>query len=261
MTNERVLSIPNAINLRELGGYPTSSGRTLAWHKILRSGTLSYLDADGEQALADYGVNTVVDLRSDTEVAMSPDKLLPGTDYHHLSVYPLSGQPSFWDKIRRRPHPQHRNWDLADAYLEMLVDHHALGAYRQMFALMLANTAPDHALVFHCAAGKDRTGIGAMMIEGILGVPERVMRADYQLTNLVLANPEGMTSASVNERLLHGASAVVNEMNAETASGTTFDSVAQFVNDELGGWQKYARQELRLSAHDIQDFVRLYLEK
>jgi protein-tyrosine phosphatase len=143
----------------------------------------------------------------------------------------------------------------------MLVDHHALGAYRQMFALMLANTAPDHALVFHCAAGKDRTGIGAMMIEGILGVPERVMRADYQLTNLVLANPEGMTSASVNERLLHGASAVVNEMNAETASGTTFDSVAQFVNDELGGWQKYARQELRLSAHDIQDFVRLYLEK
>nr|WP_054749300.1 tyrosine-protein phosphatase [Lacticaseibacillus thailandensis] len=171
MPHERVLTIPNAINLRELGGYPTTGGRTVAWHKVLRSGTLSYLDGVGEQQLADYGVTTVVDLRSDTEVSMSPDKLLAGTNYQHLSVYPLSGEQSFWDKLKHRQPPRPQSWDLGDAYIEMLVDRHALHAYRQLFDLLLANTTPGHALVFHCAAGKDRTGVGAMMIEGLLGVP------------------------------------------------------------------------------------------
>ncbi len=85
----RILPLEKGHNFRELGGYQTKDGRTLKWHKVLRSASLAHLTPHDLAYLTDYGVRYDVDFRSPEETAKSPDKVPANAIYESLPVFKI----------------------------------------------------------------------------------------------------------------------------------------------------------------------------
>jgi protein-tyrosine phosphatase len=159
-------------NFRDLGGYPTSVGGVTRWNVLYRADGLHRLTVDDLKMFDDLGVGTVVDLRTDLE--LEQHGTFPHTDtsvdFHHVPVIDAT-----WN---HEAMPDLGDVDfLVWAYRSML----SAGSARFADAIeILADV--DGPAVFHCAAGKDRTGLLAALVLGLLGVPDEVIVADYALT-------------------------------------------------------------------------------
>ena len=169
--------LPVGDNCRELGGYPLPAGHgrtpgsaTLA-HRFLRSGSTSALSRKEAHYLREYGVTRVVDLRSASECASSPDAFAayPGVTYTNV---PLFGVNLHDPKLRL---PGDTRDYLATGYLRMLDNHEAVHRIFSAFA----EAAPEECVLYHCAAGMDRTGITSMLLLGLCGVDRTSIVADY----------------------------------------------------------------------------------
>ena len=171
---ERAFAFEAVFNFRDLGGYPTVDGRTTRWRRLFRADGLNRLrDHEGEQVQA-LGIKTVIDLRTPDEAA-SHGRFPPAVasvDYRHLPVFDV--QPD-WAGFEEPDAPGF----LADRYVEML----ETGRASVASALRILGDADSYPLVFHCAAGKDRTGILAAVVLGLLGVPDEVIIDDYALSH------------------------------------------------------------------------------
>ena len=161
----RRLELAGVFNLRDVGGYPAADGRTTRWRALLRSDALHRLDPAGGAALAGLGLRTVLDLRTDAEAENAPSALDGLAD--------------------RRTHISLLTGDLAalplelDAIYRYMIDDCG-GAIGQAIKVLSEGGALP-ALV-HCSAGKDRTGIVIALILAVLGVPDEVIGADYELS-------------------------------------------------------------------------------
>jgi len=139
---------------------------------LVRSDNLRSLTAAGQEAMVAYGVTDVIDLRSESEVASSPSPFAgPAPTYTHL---PLVDDATM-RKLAEAP-------DMFDRYLMML--EHRADAFSGIFTA-LART--DGAAVFHCFAGKDRTGMVAAMSLALAGVDVDSIAADYAETDSQMA--------------------------------------------------------------------------
>jgi protein-tyrosine phosphatase len=170
--SEREVALEGAVNFRDLGGYTTTDYRRLSMGRIYRAGDISKLsDADMEE-LKRRKIYTVVDFRSEEEATAAPDRLLPGADYLRLAVG--SGNPADFFKGRTSG---------SEAMIAFYSDISVFKEkYRPFFRklLMLPDTS---AIVFHCSAGKDRTGIAAALLLYALDIPIETILADYAATN------------------------------------------------------------------------------
>ncbi len=163
------------LNFRDLGGYQTSTGRRLRSQLVYRSDDLAQLVSQDISRLAPPRLRTVIDLRSNEEVQRRgtfPVEHYPHpVDYHHL--------PLVEDVIGVR------DAGLDDqAYLNSRYEHLLEGgvsSIAQVFRIFARETS--YPLVFHCVAGKDRTGVVGAVLLAILGVPDATIVHDYQLTD------------------------------------------------------------------------------
>jgi len=154
----RLLPLVGASNFRDLGGYPTIDGGFTRWGKLFRSDTLHELTEDDVAILRDIGLKSIVDLRTSTEVE-------------------LSGRgPLGTEAARGLPAPIDES--LANRYLWYL----DVGREALAHALTVLGDASNYPLVFHCAAGKDRTGVLAALVLDIVGVERQAIVEDYVLT-------------------------------------------------------------------------------
>jgi protein-tyrosine phosphatase len=183
---QRLVELAGAFNFRDLGGYPTTEGRVTRWGRLFRSDSLHELTADDVGTLKSMGLATVIDLRTPRELDRTGRGLLAGEPvaFRHLSVIREDGGEAVGA-------PAEPVEELSSRYLWYL-DHG-----REALAEALAVVAdPDHLpLVFHCAAGKDRTGVLAALVLDILGVDPDVIVADYVVTaermELIIARYRG----------------------------------------------------------------------
>ena len=177
----RNVALTGVFNFRDLGGYETADGRSLRWHTLFRADGLDRLTPDDVEVLRPYGLRTVVDLRMPHELEQRgrfPVDAYPVT-FHHVSVMDIT-----WDRdaalLDERPAADF----LHDQYGRMLAEN----GHRYAEALRLL-AAPDAVpAVFHCAAGKDRTGLLAMLILGTLGVDHADIVEDYALTSTAMGS-------------------------------------------------------------------------
>jgi protein-tyrosine phosphatase len=169
----RLLPLVGAYNFRDLGGYPTADGRTTRWGRLYRSDALHELTEVDLKVLLELGLSCVIDLRSATEVERTGRGILGGEPLHyrHLSVMQDTAGPI-------EDVPSLASLDLAAIYLSWL----DTGREALAEALRTVGDAADRPLVFHCAAGKDRTGVLAALVLAILGVERDVIVEDYVLT-------------------------------------------------------------------------------
>lgn len=178
-TLPRSLPLQGASNVRDLGGWPVAGGRRVRAGRIWRSAALHGLTEEDLAALARAGIATVCDLRGTREAARAPSRLPTGAEAHPLPIEPFVGA-SLRDMLERGAATGEGATELLrQAYLAYVSDH--LDAYRRLFALLLREERRP--LLFHCSAGKDRTGIGAALILTVLGADRATVMADYVATD------------------------------------------------------------------------------
>jgi protein-tyrosine phosphatase len=174
IAGERNLGLLGARNFRDLGGYRGAGGARTRWGQVFRSDALTLEEADF-LSFAGLGVRTVYDLRSDPERELTPNRLPDGD--HVVESLPLISDGSPAPTIDALLADGERF--LADIYL------HMLEGSAPAFGRILAGLAdaPRLPAVFHCAAGKDRTGMVAALLLSVLGVAEPDILDDYELTS------------------------------------------------------------------------------
>jgi protein-tyrosine phosphatase len=179
---DRLVALSGAFNFRDLGGYPTRSGRVTRWGRLFRSDTLHQLTAGDVEILRALGLATIVDLRTSGELGRTGRGPMASEpiDYRHLSVI----REGEGEAMAAPAPPGH---ELTARYLWYL----DRGREALVEALSLLADPARLPLVFHCAAGKDRTGVLAALVLDILGVEPDVIVADYVVTagrmDLILA--------------------------------------------------------------------------
>lgn len=167
---QRKLDLRSGFNVRELGGYEVAGGET-AYRRFLRSGGLDMLSSKDQRRLYDYGVRLVIDLRGDYEVETARDRItaMPGVRHLHASLFDIN----ISDPNLERGDDE--GGYLTLGYLTMLGNHDAV---RRIFSFC-ASATPDECVLFHCAAGMDRTGMTAMLLLGLAGASKQRIVADY----------------------------------------------------------------------------------
>jgi protein-tyrosine phosphatase len=195
---ERQIPIPGAVNLRDFGGYTTADGHSVRRGALYRSGTLTHLDRDAQQALLDLGVALICDLRRDAEKADEPTPFAPGAPARlEIPIDPGSAV-----EMRERLSGE-ADLNLADRIEFMVEINRELARdhaddYARMFAGLL--DLPEGGFLVHCSAGKDRTGFACALILHCLGVPRATVVEDYLMTNEAL-DFEGYILPRVTARL------------------------------------------------------------
>uniref|UniRef100_UPI00403FAB0C tyrosine-protein phosphatase n=1 Tax=Candidatus Enterococcus willemsii TaxID=1857215 RepID=UPI00403FAB0C len=207
------LPLENTYNTRELGGYQTSNGMT-AWKTFLRSDDLKNLSENDLQFLVDYGVSTVIDLRGEKENQEGPHPKESSFYYYNI---PLASENAVNMELPLA------DFRFEDFYIQMLLDKQS--GIRQIFTILAE--APN-AVLFHCAAGKDRTGVVAALILGSVGVSNADIIANYQITHTYLSvNPSFAKSLAPMTELLRSDAEVMASTLAFIEQ--TFESIPAYL--------------------------------
>lgn len=180
---DRLVTFDGVHNFRDLGGYELADGRTIGWGRLFRADGLYRLTGADIDVVDAIGIRTVVDLRSAGEVAdhgRFPIERYP-VDFHALPIMDVTWRDSVIPEVE--PGEQGDIDFLTWAYFDML----EAGGDRFAHAIKILAAPAVGPAVFHCAAGKDRTGVLAALVLGGLGVDADVIVADYGLTRAAMA--------------------------------------------------------------------------
>ena len=230
-TNYGRIDFEGLPNTRDLGGLPAADGRRVRRGRLLRSGTLYFATAsDRRRLLEEYRLRAVVDLRGEDELAEYPDgmELMPAVRYVHADA--LKGTVAgISQNAEARAQLEAARVDDDDParFMEMVYPHILLGesgvsAYRALLRCVLETT--DGSVLWHCHFGRDRCGMGSMLIEVLLGVPTEAVEEDYLATNRFNPDPADERT-DANPRFIRAAVA---------AATREFGGVMGYVRDALG---------------------------
>lgn len=257
-----VLNIHHGFNFRDLGGYRGADNRVIRPHKLIRSGKLDLLSNRDVQFLDDYGMRIDVDFRSPEERATAPDRAPASASYHHLPVFPIdetgvSSRKAVEEQLfTSNPKGGYENMLLT--YADMVLMPSAQTAYRRFFDLLLGNEAEGQSLLFHCSAGKDRTGMGAVYLLSALGVDDQVIRQDYIAANDYIQEP-------LRDQLAKVKAAGYNENYQKsihdlwTVKEDYLNKALATIDEHFGSMRNYLREGLDLTDQQIADLQRIYL--
>lgn len=165
----RRLILSKTMNTRDLGGYPVDGGKTTAYKKFIRSDLLYEISRKDIDILLNNKINTVIDLRSDEEIVKKPCVLknVNGFQYFHYKVYGDGRIPESAE-------------DVPVSYMEMVN-----GKISMLPIMKTLSTAKD-GIIYHCTAGKDRTGVISALLLSLSGVAKSDILADYQISQSYL---------------------------------------------------------------------------
>lgn len=172
----RVLGLTSATNLRDSGGYRTNTGQWVRFGALYRSPALTLSEED-TASVAELGLSDVYDLRTPGAIAEEPDVELAGVRYHELDVLgdliSGSGLPEFTTVEQARQFMIQTERDMVGAAS-------AKSGHRDLLTGLITGAGAG---LYHCTAGKDRTGWASAVLLTLLGVDEETVMADYLLSN------------------------------------------------------------------------------
>jgi len=221
----RLVPLEGCLNFRDLGGYPPADGRTVRWRQVYRSDALHLLTpADIARVRDELRVRDVIDLRSSAEVRSEGQGPLADGDvrFHHVPLYD--------GEVRAEDRERAAQISLADRYV-FLAD-----LAKDRIGRVVATVATAEAgAVFHCAAGKDRTGVISAILLGLLGVPDEVIVADY------VATRENLDAIVERLNSLEGYRAMLAALPPETmhANPETMVEFLERLRDAHGSFEDY----------------------
>lgn len=257
----KLFELTGGCNLRDLGGHGTADGRDVVRGLLYRSGVLSYLTPSDQNCLARFKLQTVVDLRRPDEIEAEPTRWPVPIRTISFPEDPQHGPAQHdapWEKSATEE--EARGW-MEHSYGTM---HEWLAPQlRAIFQTILERELP---LLFHCAAGKDRTGFCAGVVLSLLGVPEETVLDEFAFTNeavdlysftkLHRAASMGVTDAAHPiDRMDAGVRAALL-----AADRAYLKSALDGITALYGNVEGYALNQLGLTQAEISDIRDLLLE-
>ncbi|GAB3401073.1 tyrosine-protein phosphatase [Flindersiella endophytica] len=212
------LDWPDCANVRDLAGTPTSDGRVVPDRTLVRSGEHSTLTAAGQSAFRSYGISRVIDLRGLDECSARPS--------------PFAGEPWY------SSHPVQAAIGDADSLLDLYFLLLKRSATTFAGAVAAIASAPPGAVVVHCHAGKDRSGLVVALALSAAGVPNDQIVADYALTET------DVRSIALNEVLLAKLTDRTRRADIEDWLGSrpeTMVRTLEHLDSTYGGVEAYLR--------------------
>jgi protein-tyrosine phosphatase len=176
---EREIGLVTAFNFRDLGGFAVEEGGQTRFGLVYRSDALHRVNVADHEVLAGLGLGAVFDLRSSAELETDGVGSFVGTavPHHHAPMM----------AVTLNPYDQQVDWrgiDLEERYVAMLAEGKA--AIRQVLDAVARSAGEG--IVFHCTAGKDRTGVLAAVLLRAVGVAPDAIIADYALSGPNIAH-------------------------------------------------------------------------
>lgn len=257
----RLIDLPHVYNSRDLGGYQAKDGRQVKFGRLFRTALLHDLTDAGLAKLDEMNVTRIIDFRDNSEVSQLPDRLPNSATYYHLPVFKEdeTGASLSTAKPSQRlaiDYDAGTQWMLR-AYHDMVTIESAQQAYQSFFQQLLA--VNDHeATIFHCTAGKDRTGMAAYFLLRTLGISKNDAQQDYLWTNVYSAprlrkRIESVKNAGGNEVV------ITNVIRMSSASPAYLNLATKLIETNYGTMDQFAHDFLDLSVTDINDLKQLYL--
>jgi protein-tyrosine phosphatase len=245
----RHVPVKGAVNFRDLGGYTTADGHHVKWKVLYRSADISRLTPADLDTLRARHIVYDVDLRGVAESAQAPDKLNAGTDY----ILCPAGSDSTNTMFRHLAGMQQGGDSLMLSFYRNTT--YLAARYKPFFGKLLVMPEGD-ALVFHCTAGKDRTGIAAALLLYALGVPYETIRSDYEATNYYRAAENEATIGRI-------AAMNISEPVARalySAKGEYLDATFEAIRAQYGSVDRYLTEQLGLDGPRLKKLKAKYLE-
>ena len=250
------IKLDGSINFRDIGGYRTIDGRIVKTGMMYRSGNLSRLTDNGKTSLIELGIKKIIDLRGIDEVRTFADPLVQGIACHHTPLLSddkilgqIEGHTDFATMLKKTKPGEF----LLTLNRSMVTYRYA---FQQVFNVIL--TEPESPFLFHCMAGKDRTGVISALLLSLLGVSREDVLKDYLVTNV-----------QRNEINAHFDSLGFNhlsDVNQEVLEAL-FDAREEYINvflDEIktnyGTVDNYVKRELRLTDDEVNIFKSCVLD-
>ena len=256
--HQRQLSFSGAKNFRDIGGYSTKDGATVRWNMIYRSDSLDKLTKADLKYFQALNLNRVIDFRSDNERERHPDNLPANWDIRRVNIPIEDMSTRVWHEERDEMIQNARKIEPAKYMLgtNMELATKFTPQYQQFYhELLSANGSP---VLFHCTAGKDRTGFAAASLLRILGVSQEVILEDYLLTNHYLLSAYKwnlMVAGLVKGR--HFANYIRGFLQAHPDYLTAAFKAAEQAH---GSFEDYVRAGLGLNDKDVNRLKDMYLE-
>jgi protein-tyrosine phosphatase len=250
------------LNFRELAGYISQDGRKIRSGMLYRSAALGLLNREERDLFRKLGIRTILDFRSRRAVRELPDPVFENCE----QIAMCAAFENFREDLNDSPRE----------FFQMLVDEDQQGnmtaswvasihaslvysneAYYEMFRRLLRNETP---LLFHCTQGKDRTGVGAMLILSALGVDQETIMADYLLTNEFNAEKIAKEQEMVKQLSEDPQEQELLLLAMDYVSETTMRNALDYLNGEYGSPVGYITQELGLTEDQITELQNKFLE-
>jgi len=253
--HERRIMLDGAGNFRDIGGYPAHRHKRVKWRKIFRSGHLALLTKNDLQVLDKLGIQTICDFRSAEEIARQPNRLPENTSsqYLHLPIVNKTIEPT---EAVTRVMKGDTSWFTKDfmvnAYIEK-IDAFPDTWHRFFKCLTRQSSRP---LMFHCTAGKDRTGVCAALILLTLGVSEKWVIHDHALSNIY--NAEQLRDIDKNLRKVSVDPEKLKDYL--TAPKTAMVATIEHLTKTYGSARDYLIQKAKVKAAWIENFAEDMLE-
>jgi protein-tyrosine phosphatase len=246
----RRIGFSGAHNFRDLGGYRNSDGATVKWGLLYRADGLHHLSRRDVKALSRLGLARIIDFRAEFEQEKDPDRLPDDPKLKVVAIPIFDANSLLGKEVRERItagkldglDPEGL---LHEAYLQFVSQF--TPQYRAFFQEVLA--AEGKPILFHCTAGKDRTGFAAALLLSVLGVPMETIRDDYLLTQVY--GQKVLAPLYFYVRLVRGKRAMEMVQRFAAARASYLQAAFDAIDSTYGSFEAYVREGLGLSDADL----------
>ena len=268
----QTLNMSTISNARELGGYQTRDGKTVREGVLLRAGALT--DASQEELdslINDYNLTAIIDMRASYELAEDPEPAVDGVAQYNFKIMDeqmMARRAAAIQDVLTDPNvdPVKRMTAILEAdvisdqmYVEFLQGETGKTGFRDFFRVLL-ETPEGNAVLWHCTNGKDRTGVAAMLLLGVLNVDEEIIMEDFLLTNVFF---EAEISAMRQKLGAYIQDEAMLEELMVTGKGVYapyMQNAIDYIKENYGDIPGYVKAELGLTDADIAKLQMLYTQ-
>lgn len=254
--SERKLPLTGTTNFRDLGGIRTTAGRHVKWGEFFRADDLSGLQSDDFPYLLTSGITDVYDLRTEEEIALKKDHLPQSINWIHYPIFEEGNSLQMRAVMQQFETdtftPETANELLVIANREFVQKNTA--TFSNLIKQILDRSTPS---LFHCTAGKDRTGFTAAMILSILGVDRQTVINEYLMTNYY-----------THDKLSNDLESIITAFGGKikpevmiplmTVNRSYIEAALQEIDNTYGDMNTYIREGLNISDEQRAHYIASY---
>ena len=248
----------DALNFRDLGGLESKDGRRVRHGFFYRGAGLAYFGEEELEEFRKLKIKTIMDLRSLIEITTIPDPAIEGATFIQHNGLAVEGS----EDIDWSPAGMRKIGGAAEKQLEQIRGYYKTIAFsNEAYRIMMKEIWERHVpIYFHCMTGKDRTGVGAMIILMALGVKEEEIRKDYLLSNLYRKEILEESLADIKEEAKDHPELKKLITIQDGVLEETFDTVMNTILERYENTDTYLEKEYSLDAEKRQKMRDFYLE-